>query len=235
MPNDERRANDRSLWNHLRFRVAGWSKPTHPRFALHLFLAALAIGLMLGAAWMRTHRIAPDFNAPSATDTSQSGPGAPLPTPMAGGKSALSMVGTTSPSPARTEEIASVAPDAAADAAAQASPDPAAASAGTNALPMQPAVAPDPAQAAAAGQAISAPDSRQPAQLGQRAEVTLSVQVDAQGNPLQVGVQHSSGSPAIDNAALQEVRGRHFAPTLDDGQPVPAILSVTVGIPASGH
>jgi len=75
------------------------------------------------------------------------------------------------------------------------------------------------------------PAPGEPVRIGPQAEVVLSVQIDEQGNPVQIGVQRSSGSPALDDAALLEVRNRHFQPTLRDGEPVPATLSLPVRVP----
>ena len=231
MPPDRFRTHARSLWHSLYTRVSGWFRPTHPRFALHLFLAALAVGLLLGLAWMATHRIALDFHAPIAAGAQASDPGAPLPTPRTGGKGALPMAGTSSTSQARIENPAPIAADATMDASAQISPATADGSADTIASPLPTDAAAGAPRTDQGGPSTLPADPGQASRVGQHADVTLSVQIDAQGNPLQVSVQQSSGSPAIDNAALLEVRGRHFTPTLRDGQPVPATLSVSVRLP----
>ncbi len=231
MPLDQFRAQSRSVWRSLRARVGGWCQSTHPRFALHLFLAALAVGLLLGLAWMATHRIALDFHAPIAADAQAADPAAPLPAPMTGGKGALPLAATPSTSQARIENPAPIAADATMDASAQTSPATADGSADTATPPLPPDAAAGPARTDQGGSPTSTADPGQASHVVQHADVTLSVQIDAQGNPLQVSVQQSSGSPAIDNAALLEVRGRHFTPTVRDGQPVPATLSVTVRLP----
>ena len=236
MPIDDYRAGLGSLWQNLRARVAGWCKPSHPRFALHLFLAALGAGLLLGLAWMATHRIALAFHAPAAADAQSSGAGAPLPTPMAGGKTALSMPSTGSSSLATIEDSAPIVPAAGADPSAEMNPETPDAAVDTTSAAIPPADASiglerndDNAQR------LSPADPAQPSHAGQQGEVTLSVQIDEQGYPLQISVQHSSGSPAFDNTALMQVRGRHFAPTLRDGEPVPATLNVSIPLPTESH
>ena len=233
MPIDDYRSGLGSFWQNLRARVAGWCKPSHPRFALHLFLAALGAGLLLGLAWMATHRIALAFHAPAAADAQSSGAGAPLPTPMAGGKTALSMPSTGSSSLATIEDSAPIVPAAGADPSAELNPETPDAAVDTTSAAIPPADASiglerndDNAQRLSA-------DPAQPSHAGQQGEVTLSVQIDEQGNPIQLSVQHSSGSPAVDNAALLELRSRHFPPTLRDGEPVPATLTVPVRVPLS--
>ena len=235
MPIDDYRAILRPHWQNLRTRAAGWCKPTHPRFALHLFLAALGVGLLLGLAWVATHRIALAFHAPAAADAQSSGAGAPLPTPMAGGKTALSMPSTGSSSLTTIEDSAPIAPAAGADPSAEINPETPDAAVDTTSAAISPADASiglerndDNAQRLSA-------DPAQPSHAGQQGEVTLSVQIDEQGYPLQISVQHSSGSPAFDNTALMQVRGRHFAPTLRDGEPVPATLNVSIPLPTESH
>ena len=233
MPIHDYRAILRSHWQNLRMRVAAWCKPSHPRFALHLFLAALGAGLLLGLAWMATHRIALAFHAPAAADAQSTGPGAPLPMPMAGGNTALSMPGTRSSSLTTIEDST---PAVAADPSAEINPE-APNSAEDATSPATPSM--DAATITERnddrGQRLSPADPAQPSRVGQPGEVTLSVQIDEEGNPLQISVQRSSGSAAVDNAALLQVRGRHFAPTLRDGEPVPATLSVTVRMPNEEH
>ena len=236
MPIKDYRATFGALWQGVRTRVAGWCKPTHPRFALHLFLAALGTGLLLGLAWMATHRIVLAFHAPTATDAQSSGPGAPLPRPMTGGNTALSMPGIGSSSLATIEDSASTAPTAAdADPSAEINLETPDIAEDTASPPTLPADAVTPERNDDIRQRLSPADPGQSSRVGQPGEVTLSVQIDEQGNPLQISVQRSSGSPAFDNAALLQVRGRHFAPTLRDGEPVPATLSVSVSLPTESH
>ena len=234
MPIDDYRASLGSLWQGLRARVAGWCKPTHPRFPLHLFLLALGVGLLLGLAWLAKHRIVLALRTPTATLVASSGPGAPLPTPMADGNGALPMAGTAASSLARIEDSVPSASAATMQQSADTFPTT------TNLqdsppLPTQPADSMIPDQRDDGMQALPADDPAQPAHSAQPREATVSVQIDEQGNPLQVSVQRSSGSATFDNAALLQVRARHFPPTLRDGEPVPATLSVSVSAPSASH
>jgi TonB family protein len=226
-----------SIWQNLRWRVTGWFRPTHPRFALHLFLIALGSGLLLSFSWLAIHGIAQQFRHGAViAGASAAGPGNPLPTPMAGGKAALSAAGAGRASSWTIQEGGQPAPDPATDTTAENdlvapdladgvnasadAPTPADEStaphqeADPNAIPATPA----PAESARIGQQ----------RIGQQTEVTLSVQIDEQGRPIQVTVQRSSGSAAIDSAALLTVQNRHFPPVLRDGEPVPATLTVPV-------
>ena len=101
--------------------------------------------------------------------------------------------------------------------------------------PTQPADSMIPDQRDDGMQALPADDPAQPAHSAQPREATVSVQIDEQGNPLQVSVQRSSGSATFDNAALLQVQARQFPPTLRDGEPVPATLSVSVSAPSASH
>jgi len=59
--------------------------------------------------------------------------------------------------------------------------------------------------------------------------VLLRIQVDAQGHPVSGGIEKSSGSHLLDQAALKFVLAKwHFNPALQSGQPVEAIALVPV-------
>jgi protein TonB len=58
--------------------------------------------------------------------------------------------------------------------------------------------------------------------------VTLSVRLDAQGQVLDVQWQQRSGVPVLDHAARDAVRQWRFQPALRAGQPVPAVLSLSL-------
>ena len=226
-------ASPGSIWQSLRWRVTGWFRPTHPRFALHLFLIALAAGLLLSLSWLAIHGIAQQFrHAAVAAGTTQSGPGSPLPTPMAGGKAALSAAGSGYASSWTIQEGGQPALDPETNAASEndsVAPEPA------NVVIAPGDTPPAPAEDGATSHQEAAPDAipaapvvREPVRIGQQTEVTLSVQIDEQGNPVQITVQHSSGSAAVDSAALLTVRNRHFPPVMRDGEPVPATLTIPV-------
>jgi TonB family protein len=229
-----------SIWQELGRRITGWFRPTHPRFGLHLFLIALASGLLLSLAWLAVHGIAQQFrHAPVAADASVGGPGSALPTPMAGGKAALSAAGTGQASSWSVQDGGQPVPDSATGATAENdSIVPDAADIGSGAGDATPVAAND----AAAPNDENAPEmapaptiTREATRIGQQTEVTFFVQIDEQGNPVQITLKHSSGSPAVDSAALLTLQNRHFPPVLRDGEPVPATLTVPVQMQAPEH
>lgn len=240
MPNDKpdfraypfHRTHPGSIWQTLRERVIAWFQPTHPRFALHLFAAALASGLLLSLAWLAIHGFAQQLRHGTViTDASTAGPGTPLPTPMTDGKAALSDAGAGHASSWTIQEGGQSAPDPANTESDSVAPDlvnAANTSAGLSSIvddsaaPVQ-AVDPDPIP--------PVPAPAETARVGRPVEVTLSVQIDEQGNPVQISVQNSSGSAALDNAALLIVQNRHFQPVLRDGEPLAATLTVPVQVP----
>lgn len=222
-----------SLLESLRSRVTHWFRPTHPRFALHLFLIALALGLLLSLAWLAVHGIAQQFRHQAvAADSTQSGPGSPLPTPMAGGKAALSAIGAGRASSWTIQEGGQPAPDSGTDTVTENDTiAPEIANAMNAPGDMPPAPGDDnttPDQEVASNAVPPALVVRESARIEQQTQVTLSVQIDEQGNPIQITVQRSSGSAAVDSAALLTVQNRHFPPLLRDGEPVPATLTVPV-------
>jgi len=56
---------------------------------------------------------------------------------------------------------------------------------------------------------------------GIEGKVLLTIQVDAQGTPTRIEVGTSSGSDALDRAALDAAHNWRFCPAIQDGQPVP--------------
>ena len=66
-------------------------------------------------------------------------------------------------------------------------------------------------------------------QQGLQGEVLLRVLVDADGRPLEVAIERSSGHAILDREALRHVRSHwRFMPALRDGQPVQAVGLVPV-------
>ncbi len=57
--------------------------------------------------------------------------------------------------------------------------------------------------------------------------VWLAVPIDENGVPQTVRVEHSI-APALDEAALQAVRGYRFKPAMKDGRPVPVEIRVCI-------
>lgn len=111
-----------------------------------------------------------------------------------------------------------------------------------------PATPPSPAQPAASSVpaspgAESAPSSPEPLgalenkspqypklarQRGQEGEVTLRVEVSAQGQAMHVSVLKSSGHSLLDKAALEAVRKWSFRPASLNGGPIPGEAVVSV-------
>ena len=56
--------------------------------------------------------------------------------------------------------------------------------------------------------------------MGEQGEVRLDVHVAADGTVSEVRVRHSSGSSALDQAAIATVRSWRFKPATVDDQPV---------------
>jgi protein TonB len=60
-------------------------------------------------------------------------------------------------------------------------------------------------------------------------QVVLRIRVDASGRPVEVGIETSSGSALLDEAAARFVKARwHFVPAMRDGQPVEALALLPV-------
>lgn len=64
--------------------------------------------------------------------------------------------------------------------------------------------------------------------MGEQGTVQLRVQVDAGGQPLDVKIHVSSGSPRLDNAALEAVRRWRFVPARQGNTPVAASVIVPI-------
>ena len=65
-------------------------------------------------------------------------------------------------------------------------------------------------------------------------EVVLRIRVDTDGRPVQVTIEHSSGSSLLDEAARKFVKARwHFVPAMQDGRAIEAfaLLSINYSLP----
>ena len=69
---------------------------------------------------------------------------------------------------------------------------------------------------------------REAAEAGISGRVVLRVHIDAAGRPAQVGIERSSGSVALDRAAMEAVHRWRFNPAYSDGEPIPAEALVPV-------
>lgn len=64
--------------------------------------------------------------------------------------------------------------------------------------------------------------------MGEQGTVQLRVQVDANGQPLDVKLHSSSGSPRLDNTAIEAVRRWRFVPARQGNKPVAASVIVPI-------
>lgn len=119
------------------------------------------------------------------------------------------------------DEVAADAPEEA-KAAADEEPGPAA--------PARPAPAPVPQADRPAEPLSRVQPAYPPAALRIREEgtVLLRVEVDAEGNPSSVEVERSSRSRDLDRAARDAVLQWTFRPAIEDGEPVPSVVTVPV-------
>ena len=62
----------------------------------------------------------------------------------------------------------------------------------------------------------------------QQGTVLLSVRVGASGEPESVALARSSGSVALDEAALAAVRSWQFEPALQEGRPVASEVEIPI-------
>ncbi len=63
---------------------------------------------------------------------------------------------------------------------------------------------------------------------GEQGMVMLRVLVDAEGNPKQIQIEHSSGFPRLDRAAKAAVSQWRFKPGSRDGQPAAMWVRVPI-------
>ena len=183
--------------------------------------AAFGIGLLLFLLLWLDHRNHDDFYR---ADAPVSGPSGqvfePLPVPMPAdadsgastpgqGESAPGMVGIDETRPA-TPPAPPTAPDASMPVAAS----PAA-----------------PRQSLSQPRLLGKPSAPYPPQAyrdGESGTVMLRVTIGPDGVPGGIALAHSSGSRALDRAAMGAVRSWRFTPAMRDGQPVAATVQIPV-------
>jgi periplasmic protein TonB len=199
-----------------------WLKP------LLFFAIALATGALASGLWLRWHP-KPATLAPSETVVASAPDHRPLPAPMAGGTTNLPESAAPAPGAPHIVSVASetARPQDADSLAADAIASPAEAAQ----EPTLPASEPSAADGDRGPQVIDRSQPAYPADaLRVRAEgvVRLRVSLDPQGQVVGVSVAETSGTEALDFAALDAARNWHYKPAMRGGQAVAGILEVPV-------
>lgn len=204
-------------------------RPTRRRAFLPLAVAgaAVAAGLLVFAVvvWRQPAPVIDADGAPRARIAGGNG-SVPLPAPGVSARQAIEMPRATSPA------------DADADAAGEVSEPPARLVEAPPSMPasVPPAAAP-PAPGGADGSATrppvptDMPPPRYPADAlrrGETGEVLLRVQVDERGLPADVEVLQSSGSRALDRAAVAAAQRWRFQPAQREGMVVAGSVEVPI-------
>ena len=208
-------------------RLRSLVQPGQRWFPLTLFAAALALGLLIGLAWIAGHRpqAAALVSAPAAaTSVAPDAQHAALPAPMPGDLSAL----RTPTSGAAS--IAHIVPTPAAEVPAPAESAAVPAAAASVAAPI--ASGEIPPQILERSQPIYPADALRDQEQG---TVRLRVEIDAQGSVQSVQVLDSSHSRALDRAAMESVRTWKFRPAIQGGQPVASTIDVPVDFRLDEH
>lgn len=193
-----------------RFDFKAW-KPS--RAALLWTALAFVAGLLLFLmVWLGGRDTQKDFYRAGPDATGTAGPDyAPLPAPLPAGADNASGMGTPpEPTPEGGERPALV----------ETTPPP------PPAAPASPAAPPSPPRAVASsapeplpGQTPSPQYPRQALRRGESGTVIVLAQVGPDGVPTTVSVDQTSGSRALDRAALDAVRRWRFRPAMKNGQP----------------
>ncbi len=195
-------------------RLHGIAQPGSRWFPALVFAVPLAVGLLIGLAWVAMHRAQPAPTTTAAAPVADS-QHPPLPAPTAGDLSAMPAV---KPGVAHIVPTPAAAPPAAAESAAA----PAAAS---SIAPVTPANTETPPQIAERTQPAYPAEALRAQEQG---EVRLRVSIDALGGVADVQIAQSSGSRALDRAAMDAVRTWKFRPATQAGQPVASTIDVPV-------
>lgn len=199
---------------HRPFDFAAWLPDR--RSALWV-LGAFVLGLVLFLLVWRSGRDSDDFyRADPAAPTAAIPQYAPLPVPITAGSD--DDVSNVPAPPARRGD------DEAQPRLVETAPPP----------PPPVAVAPKPrptAPATSQPQPVSAPSPRYPAQAlrrGEQGTVMVSAEIGINGVPFSVEVAKSSGSRALDRAAVDAVKRWRFRPAMAEGRPVPGQVQVPI-------
>lgn len=209
--------------------LAAWRRCTSrlPFPAIWLLVpAALALGLLLFLViWLSVREPALPAQVAALPQHASSDGAAALPAPRVDDPDGVIEIDTSAPPP--VAEVGHVLPSDPPEAAHADDPTDGLAVGTAGAVPGTAAGAP----MTRAPVATRRPAPRYPRaalRRGESGEVMLQVQVGANGRPQQVDVARSSGSQALDRAAVDAVRRWRFDPALDNGQPVAGVVQIPV-------
>jgi len=198
---------------HRPFNFAAW-RPT--RRSLLWVPGAFVLGLVLFLLVWRSGSDSDDFyRAGPASPTAAIPQYAPLPAPIAAGSD--DDVSNVPVNPTRTGD------DEQQPRLVETAPPPPPVAAAPKPRPVAPAMSQP--------QPISTPSPKYPMQAlrnGDQGTVMVSAEVDIAGVPSSVEVAKSSGSRALDRAAVDAVKHWRFRPAMTDGRPTPGRVQVPI-------
>ena len=200
---------------HRPFNFAAW-RPT--RRSLLWVLGAFVLGLVLFLLVWRGGSDSDDFyRAGPAAPTAAIPQYAPLPAPIAAGSDDDVSNVPVNPTRASDDEeqprLVETAP-----------PPPPPIAVASKPRPVAPAATSQP-------QPISTPSPKYPTQAlrsGDQGTVMVSAEIDVDGVPSSVEVAKSSGSRALDRAAVDAVKRWRFRPAMSEGRPAPGRVQVPI-------
>lgn len=198
--------------------------------ALAIFALALGAGVAASLLWMRAHPVVVK-GLPSDSAASLDAQRRALPVPATGAAIALPAVVTQAPDAPRI--VADTPPPSPLPTSADADADGAQTRQGA-----QPDTAAMPPVSSDHGPRLSEHATptypREALRAGITGSVRVRIAIDAQGNVVDVSIVHGSGSGLLDRAALDAVRGWHYQPAIQGGQPVPSTVEVPVDFRLDG-
>lgn len=200
---------------------------------LIMFAAALAIGILGSALWMRAHRTPP---TPVVLDTAAATPDPvhrPLPAPMPGGLTSMPAEIPTGPNAAYIKPAPP--PEPLENQGYEPASQSISADSGRS---MGPADNPTSLGNEMGPQLVRRTQPQYPIDAlrnHDEGSVQLLMSLDAQGGIRDVRISHSSRSRSLDRAAMEAVRQWQFRPAISNGQPVPSTVTETVDFRLSGN
>lgn len=193
-----------------------------PRRALTIAGIAFGVGLLLFLAVWWAGRDKRFYTAEPVVAGPKDSIVEALPEPMPAGEGASGMEEPRQPPPPeeRPQLVETTPPPPPVEPAATVAPP----APGTSPVALAPGASPVPIPGQMPAPAYPASAMRR----GETGTVLLRVDVDTDGVPRKVSIEHRSGSRALDRAAVDAVRRWRFHPAQRDGQPVPASLMVPI-------